>query len=108
MKKNGKIDFTEIKNLSEKVQNIILKEKIFNHFLPFLEEGISLDYNGFILYCNDRYAEIFGYRNDELIGKSILTLYAPGTRDFWERNIKEGREGIFETYGVKKMGKKYT
>jgi PAS domain S-box-containing protein/putative nucleotidyltransferase with HDIG domain len=105
MKKNGKIDFTEIKNLSEKVQNIILKEKIFNHFLPFLEEGISLDYNGFILYCNDRYAEIFGYRNDELIGKSILTLYAPGTKDFWERNIREGREGIFETYGVKKDGK---
>ena len=98
MKKNEK----EVKNLSEKINSLISKEKIFSNFSSLLDEGISLNWKGFILYCNEKYAEIFGYKKEELIGKNILNLCSPKTKNLWEKIIKEKKEGEFETICIRK------
>jgi len=94
----------KIKDLSEKIKNLILKEKILKSFLSLSDEGISLNYKGYILYCNEKYSEIFGYKNEDLIGKSILNLFSPKTGDLW-RKIIEKKEGEFETVCMRKDGK---
>jgi len=95
----------EIKDLSEKIKNKISKEKIFRSFLSLSDEGISLNYKGYILYCNEKYAEIFGYKKEELIGRSILTLLPPKTKILWKKIIEEEKEGEFETFCIRKDGK---
>jgi PAS domain S-box-containing protein/putative nucleotidyltransferase with HDIG domain len=94
----------EVKDLSEKIKNLISKEKIFKSFLSLSDEGIGLNYKGYILYCNEKYSEIFGYEKEELIGKNILILLPPKTRDFWKRIIEKEEEGEFETVCKRKDG----
>jgi PAS domain S-box-containing protein/putative nucleotidyltransferase with HDIG domain len=94
----------EVKDLSEKIKNLISKEKIFKSFLSLSDEGIGLNYKGYILYCNEKYSKIFGYEKEELIGKNILILLPPKTRDFWKRIIEKEEEGEFETVCKRKDG----
>lgn len=94
----------ELKNLSDKIKNLISKEKIFKSFLFLSDAGISLNYKGYIIYCNEKYAEIFGYKKEELFGKSILDLCSHKTKEFWQKVIEEEKIGEFETVCIRKDG----
>ncbi|MGC8976563.1 MAG: HD domain-containing phosphohydrolase [Candidatus Ratteibacteria bacterium] len=96
----------QIKNLKEEIEKIIAEEKIFNQFLSIGDEGINLNYKGYIIYCNKKYADIFGYEKNELIGENILVLCPPEEKEFWEDVLKKGKEGEFETSCIRKDGVK--
>lgn len=105
MKNYNNFEQKEIKELIEKIEKLILKEKIFSEFLYIINDGISINYKGYIIYCNEKYAEIFGYQRKELIGKNILMLCSPKTKDFWEKILEKEQEGEYETLCIKKDGK---
>lgn len=48
-------------------------------------------------YVNPRLASIFGYGSQELIGRSILRIVAPGDRPMVEKNIRQGIRGDRES-----------
>jgi PAS domain S-box-containing protein/putative nucleotidyltransferase with HDIG domain len=104
MIKNDKTEIKEIKDLSEKIQKIISKEKLFNNLLSLSNDGVALDYKGYIIYCNEKYAEILGYKKEELIGKNILILFTPHPENLLVKRIEE-RDGESEIVCKKKDGR---
>ncbi|WP_201352995.1 putative bifunctional diguanylate cyclase/phosphodiesterase [Hydrogenimonas urashimensis] len=59
--------------------------------------GIYIIQNGRFSYVNERLAEIFGYEQHELIGKSNLDLTHPDDRDLATKNIRKRIEGHEES-----------
>lgn len=95
----------KILKIAEIVEKKIRKEKfICNALLPIYKAGISINYKGYIVYCNETYTNIFGYKKDELIGEEVFKLVVPSEREIWKERIFKGIEGDFETKGIKKDG----
>ena len=71
-------------------------------------EGIMIHEKGIILDCNPRFADMFGYAREELIGKNGMTfLMTPGSRGAIRKWIKGGRKGSVDIIGVKKDGTEF-
>ncbi len=71
--------------------------------------GIGMIQNGKIIYANDTYCKIFGYKSEELVGKDFLTVVASEQRPLMlERTQKKAKgEEVPNHYtfkGVKKDG----
>jgi len=65
-------DITERKRVEERLRE---SEENFQAYLDNAPDGVCLyDVQGILLYGNKRAEEILGYRKEELIGSSILTL----------------------------------
>ncbi len=94
----------EIELLSKEISDIFSKEEIFKDICSVVTDGFSVNYRGKIIFCNEKYAEIFGYKKKELIGKEIFILCSPDTKDFWKEVIKKRKKGEFETRCIKKDG----
>jgi len=47
---------------------------------------------------------MFGYERSEIIGKSVLELAAPRSRDLVQQHIRAGFEGSYEAIGLRKDG----
>jgi PAS domain S-box-containing protein len=67
-------------------------------------EGIAVHDGGVILDANERLAEMFGYTLREIIGRRVLDLAAPGSRDDIRRHLQAGDEGPYEATGLRKDG----
>ncbi|HOK56743.1 MAG TPA: PAS domain S-box protein [bacterium] len=102
----NKINKRNLNNLILKIQKEISKNKFINILSNLLTEGISINYKGRIVYCNDKYAEIFGYKKEELIGENILKLCSTESKGEWEEILKRKKEGFFKTECIKKDGSK--
>jgi PAS domain S-box-containing protein len=69
-------------------------------------EGISLTENGVIVDLNDQHAKMHGYKRSELIGKHVLELVAPESRERLVESIRMGELGPIEYLDLRKDGKK--
>jgi PAS domain S-box-containing protein len=67
-------------------------------------EGICIAHQGRILDINDRFAQMFGYSPDELIGMSVLDLAAPESREKVLRNVQSGLADPYEAMALRKDG----
>jgi PAS domain S-box-containing protein len=68
-------------------------EERFRNFTAAAFEGICINANGRILDLNDRFAALFGYKPNELIGRKILTLIAPKWQAVIAKRLRT-RQGI--------------
>jgi PAS domain S-box-containing protein len=69
-------------------------------------EGISLTENGIIVDLNDQHAKMHGYKRSEMIGKHVLSLAAPESRDLLAESIRNGQKGPIEYCDLRKDGTK--
>ena len=65
-------------------------------------EGILIHKKGIVIDLNNRFAEMFGYEPDQLIGADATELIPPEYRDTVKNNIASGHEGPYEVTGLKK------
>src|SRR3989441_3556713 len=70
-------------------------------------DGIVLHQDGVIRDTNRAYAEMFGYKVEELIGRDILELTAPAHRSLVLANINSGNGGSYEVVGQKADGTRF-
>jgi PAS domain S-box-containing protein len=100
MLKNPDKDFQKIINLIEKkiLQSEIRSKKIYDNSI----EGICiLDSSAEITLTNQCMAEIFGYSNEEMIGKSIFSLIDEKKGKPIKKHLKNRKKGISERYIAK-------
>ena len=70
-------------------------------------EGVALHQRGQILEANQRYAEMFGYRLSEIIGKSVFDLVAPKSQPQLQKAIRSGLEEPYEVTFVRRNGSEF-
>jgi PAS domain S-box-containing protein len=71
-------------------------------------EGIIFHMGGILLRANDQFFKIFGYKQDELLGKQIVhKLVAPEAQEFTKEQIAGGKPDPYESIGVRKDGTKF-
>jgi len=70
-------------------------------------EGIAITSRGIILDVNPQLARMFGYCEEELIGKSALDLAAPESIELVSRNIRENWGQAYVAVGLRKDGSKF-
>jgi PAS domain S-box-containing protein len=71
--------------------------------------GIYIILNGEIVFANPRFAEIFGYSKDEILGMESRMLVQPEERDLYDEIEQKRLDGVeaplqYEIKGVKKNG----
>ncbi|MCM8807498.1 MAG: PAS domain S-box protein [Candidatus Omnitrophica bacterium] len=101
MKKNNK---DELEILRKEIEKGFLNNEILKNISLMIGEGFSINCRGEIIYCNEKYAEIFGYEKNEIIGKKIWDLCSESEKNFWLEILKEEKEGEFETRCTRKDG----
>ena len=72
--------------------------------------GIFINQDGRVVFCNQRFAEIFGYSREEMIGLEVLQLVHPEDRaltDEWRKKRLQGEPvpAEYEARGLTKDGK---
>ena len=92
-------DITERKQAEEALRE---SEERFRRFAESTSEGIGIHENGILLDANPTFARMWGYEPAELIGREVMTLIAPESRDFVMQKIRAGYEQLYETVGCKK------
>jgi PAS domain S-box-containing protein len=70
-------------------------------------EGIILHRHGMILSVNDAGAAMFGWRPEDLVGRSVLELAAPESHQAVRDAIASGRTEPYEAYGLRKDGSRF-
>jgi PAS domain S-box-containing protein len=97
-------DITERKKLEDELR---YSRERFKFFSENTEDGILVHEKGIIVDVNKRLAEMFGYDVGEIMGKPVLDLAAPESKETVLRNIKSGYEGKYEAIGIRKDGSKF-
>ena len=67
-------------------------------------EGIGITEKGVIIYSNQQFADMFGYEQSEIIGKSVIDLVATEHHALVLQHIKKGYQKAYEHIGIKKDG----
>ena len=67
-------------------------------------EGIAISENGVIVDCNEQLVRMHGMTRETLIGKALVELVAPQSRDVVRRAILTGAEGPHEHLGIRADG----
>ncbi len=67
-------------------------------------EGVAISEDGRLLDVNDEILKMLGYEREEIIGREILDIIAPGDRPAIAERIRTQREEIFEHQLVRKDG----
>ncbi len=111
IKENGKVskvvtimrDATEIKNMEEALKEIADK---YSTIVELAHEGICIDdENERIIYANKAFADMLGYKKDEIIGKNIFDFVDEEGKKIFEEQMKIRREGKASRYEIKKYRK---
>jgi PAS domain S-box-containing protein len=84
-------DITEVYNLEKRNQKILETAK----------EGYwEVSFDGKILKINKSLSKFLGYREDELIGKSIYDLVDEDNKRIFEQALERRKEGVSESYEI--------
>ena len=79
-------------------------EERFRNLTAAAFEGIGISENGRILDMNDQGLKMLGYTREEIVGKAVLELVAPESRDIVGQAIRENREVIYGHQLLRKDG----
>lgn len=80
-------------------------EERFQVLVDAAFEGVAVHSEGRILYCNRVFADVLGYRPEELIGAAALDLTAPEDRNLVLSNIAAGYSQPYRAHGLRKDGR---
>ncbi len=83
---------------------LLESEERFRRFTNATFEGICVSENGRILDCNDQFLRMFGCERSEMIGKRIVNLAVPGSRELVSEAISTGQAQRYEIQLVRKDG----
>jgi len=95
------VDITKRKE-AEKLN--VESEQRFRMLTDASFEAITIHEKGIMLDANQNMAKLFGYEMNEFIGKSVLDLAAPESRELVMKNVQSGYEGMYEATGLRKDG----
>ena len=90
-------NLSKIADLTKQVDDLIQFKQTIIGAVNVSHEGIAiLDKNGNYTYMNSAHESMFGYSNNELIGKSWSTIYRPDDVKWFVTNVfpvldKEGK-----------------
>lgn len=104
--RDGKIVryFATIKDISnQKVIETELSESLerFKRMSDSSFEGIAITQKGIILDANTKICEMLGYDYESMIGREVMTLVAPESKEFVMETIKLGLERTYEHNCIK-------
>lgn len=94
-------DITERKRAEEELRE---SEERFKHLAEAAFEAIVIVENGIIVDANSAFCRMYGYERGEVIGKSALEFTAPDARELVQKMISNGREGIYQSRGLRRNG----
>jgi PAS domain S-box-containing protein len=94
-------DITERKQAEEALRE---SEERFSRLSAVTVEGIVISEQGKVIDANDQYARLLGYEPGELIGRSIVEMVAPESRDLVMANVRANVPGPYEHLALKKDG----
>jgi PAS domain S-box-containing protein len=99
------IDLTGRKKTEEALQE---SEERFRILSEAALEGIMIHDRGVISDCNSRFAALFGYRPEEIIGRTGFEhLVTPDSRDTITRWNADGARGTVDITGIRKDGTQF-
>jgi len=88
-----------------KTQSLLQRsEERFSFLSAATFEGIGFSEEGKIVDTNNQLEKMLGYSHSELLGRKVIDLIAPESRDLIQDNIKFGTEDPYECLLVKKDG----
>jgi PAS domain S-box-containing protein len=67
-------------------------------------EGIGITHNGRIVDANERLAEMFGYRAEEMIGREVMEFVAPDDAPMVAEFVRAGKDDVYEHLAIRKDG----
>ncbi len=97
-------DITRRKEIEKKVKE---NEKRYRLLLEIAFDGIAVTERGRFLEVSEKFARIFGYDHDEIIGETLSLLSAPECLDDAMQKIMSGYDEPYETVGIKKNGTRF-
>ncbi|MCD6407528.1 PAS domain S-box protein [bacterium] len=100
-------DYEEFEELRKELEGVIKKEEFYRILASTIFEGVAFHYHGKLLFCNESFTKIFGYKMEELIGKDVLSLISPSSRKKIKEKIEKMEEKEYEAIGLKKDGETF-
>ena len=99
-------DITDQRRMEQELRD---SEEKYKHIAENSIDGVGMAQNGTIIYINDAYCTMFGYRRDELMGENLLKVVAPEDRPLIEERARKRIRGekVPNSYvftGMKKDG----
>ncbi len=86
-------------------RELIKHKERLSRFFEAAFEGIFMHIEGRIIDVNPAATEIFGYSQEEIIGRDLITFVAPESRQFVLEKMREEVKGSYEVTGVTQDGK---
>ena len=94
-------DITERRRAEEALAE---REALYRKVIEASFDGIELTEEGVVREANRGFAEMFGYRVDEMIGRPLLDFVAEESADAVRQRVSQGIEGTYELVGKRKDG----
>ena len=83
-------------------------EERFRRLSEAAFEAIAITENGRLVDANQAFAELYGYRLDEVEGMEVLDFVAPESRELVQRHLHSGYEKPYEAVNRRKDGSTFT
>jgi PAS domain S-box-containing protein len=93
-------------SLYSKLAKVALEEseERFRIFMETTREGVVLHDRFKIIEANRAFADMFGYKPADILGRDVLEFIAPRSRDLMMETLLAGDQGPSEVCGCKKDG----
>jgi PAS domain S-box-containing protein len=89
------------------LENLAESTGRFQSLFDASSEGVAVQEGGHIIDVNAAFETLFGYARAELIGRSVMELNAPETRERVTMQIRDVPEGRYESIGIRKDGSRF-
>ena len=83
-------------------QTLRLSEERFRLLAEEVVEGIAVNYEGRIVDANRRFAEMFGYGLEEIVGMEAIKLAPPEFREMVATRISSENTEAYDAWGLRK------
>ena len=70
-------------------------------------DGVVITADGQIVNANGALGRMFGYEDDELIGRTVAEITAPESLSTVTSRVGQGVEGVYEAVGLRKDGSRF-
>lgn len=88
--------------IKERTAELTESDARYKALVEAASEGIAIIQEGVCLDLNGRAQEMFGYGAEEVVGRPLTDLIAPGVRHMVQKRIVEGYGRPFETLGLRR------
>ncbi|HKO93456.1 MAG TPA: PAS domain S-box protein [Polyangiaceae bacterium] len=96
-----------LRDISERKRaevTLLQSEERFRHLAAAAFDGLVVSFQGKVVDTNDQLAEMLGYPRLELIGKDVMEMVAPESREFVTGAMRSGHAQPYEHLALRKDG----